>query len=91
MFGACGVVGDGKLYLISTKTHNMQVYDVQSNTWTGLGAPPFRLLDVSCLAMHAFAHKGRIVAVNARGEALDRGPGTGTAPPRVHGSGTEVV
>ena len=82
MYGACGiVVGDGKLYLVSTKTHNMQVYDVQSNTWTGLGAPPFGLLDTSCLAMHAFAHEGRIVVVNARGEALDRRPGTGTEIP----------
>ena len=74
--GACGiVVGDGKLYVVSSRLCGEQcalMYDVQSDTWT---EQPVASYDGQGV-MHAFAHKGRIVAVNARGTAFHRGTGT---------------
>ena len=72
---ACGiVVGDGKLYLVSLKYSScLMVYDVQSNTWTELPGPPY---DQSTYAMHAFAHNGRLVAVNTSSSAFHRGTGS---------------
>ena len=67
---ACGiVVGDGRLYLVSSNASSMKAYDVQSNTWTDLVRPPLQ----DCNVMHAFAHNGRIVVVYANGTAFQRG------------------
>ena len=70
------VVGDGKLYLVRRRlgtTRRMLVYDVQSNTWSNQPKPAYRLaVDVK----YAFAHKGRIVAVNSTGSALQLGTGS---------------
>ena len=76
--GACGVVVDGKLYLVSTRVSNVRstlVYDVQSNTWDQQIPPPYEGHDVH--VMHAFTHNGRIVAVNSSGSAFHRGTGSG--------------
>ena len=82
-FGGYGVVVDGKLYLVSSKLSNVTiqstlVYDVQSNTWTELRsqlpAPPTGRWDHG--SMHAFAHEGRIVAIDSSGDAVYRGTGT---------------
>ena len=74
--GAWGIVGDGKLYLVSRpvqgQTRSMLVYDVQSNTWTEQSLPP----QESGGPMHAFAHKRRIVVVYANGSAFHRGTGS---------------
>ena len=89
--GARGIVVDGKLYLVSTKLSHYQgyqgqsstmVYDVQSNTWSQLPDPAIGRWDHG--AMHAFAHKGRIVAVDSSGNAEYRG--TGTDPRRIASS-----
>ena len=70
---ACGiVVGDGKLYLVSSDAYSMRAYDVQSNTWTDLVRPPWQ----DCNVMHAFAHNGSIVVVYANGTAFHRGTGS---------------
>ena len=82
-FGGYGVAVDGKLYLVSSKLSNVTiqstlVYDVQSNTWTELRsqlpAPPTGRWDHG--SMHAFAHEGRIVAIDSSGDAVYRGTGT---------------
>ena len=74
--GACGVVGDGKLYLVRRPgtTRSMFVYDVESNTWSNQPKPPYQGADVD--VKYAFAHKGRIVAVNTNGCAFQRGVGS---------------
>ena len=81
--GARGIVVDGKLYLVSTKLSHYEayqgqsstmVYDVQSNTWSQLLDPGIGRRDHG--AMHAFAHEGRIVAVDSSGNAKYRGTGT---------------
>ena len=70
---ACGiVVGDGRLYLVSSNAYSMKAYDVQSNTWTDLVRPPLQ----DCNVMHAFAHNGSIVVVYANGTAFHRGTGS---------------
>ena len=70
---ACGiVVGDGRLYLVSSHSHSMLVYDVQSNTWTEQSPP----LDEGGDVMYAFTHNGRIVVVYANGTAFHRGTGS---------------
>jgi hypothetical protein len=73
----CGiVVGDGKLYLVSLQhlwDRSTMRYDVQSNTWTELLDPRY---DQSTYAMHAFAHNGRLVAVNTSSSAFHRGTGS---------------
>ena len=82
--GAWGIVGDGKLYLVSRpgqgQTRSILVYDVQSNTWRvdiphphGDIPPPY---GQPRGAMHAFAHKGRIVVVKTSSRASHRGPGS---------------
>ena len=67
LYGAWGVVvGDGKLYVVSSRLSEVQcmlMYDVQSNTWTEQSLPP----QESGGLMHAFAHKGSIVAVYSSG------------------------
>jgi len=79
-WGSCGiVVGDGKLYLVSSRpdqTRNMLVYDVQSNTWTEQIPPPYG----DGGAMHAFAHKSEIVVVKKTGPTLHRGTGSDPMP-----------
>ena len=74
--GAWGIVGDGKLYLVSRpgqgQTRSILVYDVQSNTWTEQSPP----LDEGGDVMYAFAHKRRIVVVYANGAAFHRGTGS---------------
>ena len=81
--GARGIVVDGKLYLVSTKLSHYEGYqgqsstmryDVQSNTWSQLLDPGIGRRDHG--AMHAFAHEGRIVAVDSSGNAKYRGTGT---------------
>ena len=74
--GACGLVGDGKLYLVRRPgtTRRMLVYDVQSNTWSKQPKPPYQGAGVD--VNYAFAHKGRIVAVNTNGCAFQRGVGS---------------
>ena len=70
------VVGDGKLYLVSLQhlwDRSTMRYDVQSNTWTELLDPRY---DQSTYAMHAFAHNGRLVAVNTSSSAFHRGTGS---------------
>ena len=77
--GACGIVVDGKLYLVSSKLSDLyydgqsstMVYDVQSNTWTELPDPP--LSRFGACTLHAFAHNGRIVAFNQSGSAFQLG------------------
>ena len=77
--GACGIVVDGKLYLVSSKLSDIyydgqsstMVYDVQSNTWTTLPDPPLGRFCADTL--HAFAHNGRIVAFNQSGSAFQLG------------------
>ena len=49
----------------------MMVYDVQSNTWTEQQGPP----NQDRIMMNAFAHNGRIVAVNMNRTAFQRGSG----------------
>ncbi len=75
-WGECGVVvGDGKLYIVRIPgtTRRMMVYDVQSNTWTEQQGPPAaRTLAV----FNAFAHNGRIIALNEAGSAFQRGTGS---------------
>ena len=85
--GACGVVVDGKLYLVSTKVSNVRstlVYDVQSNTWDQQIPPPYAPAE-DLHAMYAFTHNGRIVVVYANtmgfaphtnGTAFHRGTGS---------------
>ena len=70
------VVGDGKLYLVRRPgtTRSMFVYDVESNTWSNQPKPPYQGADVD--VKYAFAHKGRIVAVNTNGCAFQRGVGS---------------
>ena len=80
--GACGIVVDGKLYLVSSKLSDIyydgqsstMVYDVQSNTWTELPDPPLGRFCAETL--HAFAHNGSIVVVYANGTAFHRGTGS---------------
>ena len=70
----CGVVTDGKLYLVESKYsvfQSMMVYDVQSNTWTEQQGPP----NQDRIMMNAFAHNGRVVAVNMNRTAFQRGSG----------------
>ena len=82
--GACGIVVDGKLYLVSSKLSDLyydgqsstMVYDVQSNTWTELPDPPIARWDQHGV-MHAFAHKGRIVAFDQSGSAFQLGTDSG--------------
>jgi len=76
LYGGYGiVVGDGKLYLVSSRLSEVQymlMYDVQSNTWTEQSLPPLEGGNL----MHAFAHNGRIVAVNTNCTAYHRGTGS---------------
>ena len=62
--GAYGiVVGDGKLYLVSSRLSEVQcmlMYDVQSNTWTEQSLPP----QESGGPMHAFVDNDLIVSVH---------------------------
>ena len=81
--GACGVVVDRKLYLVSTKMSPVRstlVYDVQSNTWRVDIPHPYGDIPPAYGqprgAMHAFAHKGRIVVVKTSSRASHRGPGS---------------
>ena len=70
----CGVVTDGKLYLVESKYsvfQSMMVYDVQSNTWTEQQGPP----NQDRIMMNAFSHNGRIVAVNMNRTAFQCGSG----------------
>ena len=76
--GACGVVVDGKLYLVSTRLsvrRSTLVYDVQSNTWDQQIPPPYAPAE-DLHAMYAFTHNGRIVVVYANGTAFHRGSGS---------------
>jgi hypothetical protein len=76
--GACGVVVDGKLYLVSTRLsvrRSTLVYDVQSNTWDQQIPPPYAPAE-DLHAMYAFTHNGRIVVVYANGTAFHRGTGS---------------
>ena len=76
--GACGVVVDGKLYLVSTRLsvrRGTLVYDVQSNTWDQQIPPPYAPAE-DLHAMYAFTHNGRIVVVYANGTAFHRGTGS---------------
>ena len=50
----------------------MMMYDVQSNTWTEQSLPPLEGGNL----MHAFAHNGRIVAVNSSGSVYQGGTGS---------------
>ena len=71
----CGVVTDGKLYLVESKYsvfQSMMVYDVQSNTWTEQQGPP----NQDRIMMNAFAHNGRVVAVNMNRTAFQCGSGS---------------
>ena len=76
LYGGPGIVLDGKLYLVPRPgtMRSMFVYDVQSNTWSNQPKPACRgaVVDVK----YAFAHKGRIVAVNSTGSALQLGTGS---------------
>ena len=85
-YGHCGAYGivydDGKLlYLVPSRVSTVQrtlVYDVQSNTWSEqeqYGDPPY---EPGHNVMHAFAHKGRIVAARDSGWAYHRVAGTGS-------------
>ena len=51
----------------------MMVYDVQSNTWTEQQGPPY---ERTAGVVNAFAHNGRIVALNGAGSAFQRGTGS---------------
>ena len=73
--GECGVVVDDGSYILSLDpagTRRMLVYDVQSNTWTEQQGPPAG----RTLVINAFAHNGRIVALNEAGSAFQRGTGS---------------
>ena len=76
---AWGLVVDDKLYVVPLirNADSIQVYDVQSNTWTEQIPPPYE--GVLGSAMHAFVHKGRIVVVESnrqRGVAFHQGTGS---------------
>ena len=64
--GECGVVLDGKFYVIATDF--TMVYDPQSDTWTEQRRPPDGEWDV----IHACAHDGRIIVFKENGWAYTR-------------------
>ena len=78
--GAYGiVVGDGKLYLVSSRLSEVQcmlMYDVQSNTWTEQSLPPQERGAQYGGLMYAFAHKGSIVVMYSSGLVFHRGTGS---------------
>ena len=78
--GAYGiVVGDGKLYLVSSRLSEVQcmlMYDVQSNTWTEQSLPPQESGAQYGGLMYAFAHKGSIVVAYSSGLVFHRGTGS---------------
>ena len=78
--GAWGIVGDGKLYLVSRpgqgQTRSILVYDVQSNTWTEQSLPPQERGAQYGGLMYAFAHKGSIVVMYSSGLVFHRGTGS---------------
>ena len=79
LYGGYGIVlGDGKLYLVSSSLSEVQcmlMYDVQSNTWDQQIPPPYAPAE-DLHAMYAFTHNGRIVVVYANGTAFHRGTGS---------------
>ena len=64
----CGVVVDGKLFVISDNSASMLVYDPPSDTWTTESDIPYAGSAVG----HACAHNGRVIVFLTSGEAFER-------------------